>query len=170
VNQFDPEIILLSPSFSATDLQSFCQDFFDQSTPSKISILRQYGLERYSQLLGQMTASEENLHCLAKFLSQPERMKFPQLQGTNLVGLDLRGTNMIRANFTHANLQNCCLQGADIIFGNFTHANLTNADLQGCTLNEACWNESIVVNCNFSGTKGVLPSQQQLLLLGGAVF
>jgi uncharacterized protein YjbI with pentapeptide repeats len=97
-------------------------------------------------------------------------MKFPQLQGTDLVGLDLSNTNMIRANFTEANLQNCNLQGADIIFGNFTRANLTQADLQGCTLNETCWQESIVTDCILSGSKGIPLRQQQMLLSKGAIF
>jgi uncharacterized protein YjbI with pentapeptide repeats len=151
---------------SATDFQTFC----DRSNEQKITVLQQYGLERYSQLLCQLTPTEGNLRCLMKFFSQPDRMKFPQLQGTDLVGLDLRHTNLIRANFTDANLQGCCLADADIIFGNFTRANLTQANLQGCTLHEACWQESIVANCNFVGSKGILPTQQQMLLARGAVF
>lgn len=97
-------------------------------------------------------------------------MKFPQLQGTDLTGLDLSSTNMIRADFTAANLQNCNLQGADIIFGNFTRANLTQANLQGCTLNEACWQDSIVINCLLSGSQGIPPTQKQVLTAKGAIF
>jgi uncharacterized protein YjbI with pentapeptide repeats len=92
------------------------------------------------------------------------------MQGTNLVGLDLSNTNMIRANFTDANLQNCNLQGADIIFGNFTRANLTQANLQQCTLNETCWQESIVTGCILTNSKGILLDQQQILLTKGAIF
>lgn len=97
-------------------------------------------------------------------------MKFPQLQGTDLVGLDLSQTNMIRANFTDANLQNCNLQGADIIFGNFTRTNLTQANLQGCTLNETCWQDSIVLDCILRNSKGIPLWQQQGLLTKGAIF
>jgi uncharacterized protein YjbI with pentapeptide repeats len=155
---------------SNSNLQTFCQDFCDQSNDQKVAILQQDGLERYSQLLCQLTSSPGNLRCLMKFFSQPDRMKFPQLQGTDLTGLDLSGTNLIRANFTEANLEGCNLQGADLIFGNFTNTNLSSANLQGCTLNETCWNESIVINCNFAGTKGIPLSQQQLLMARGAIF
>jgi Pentapeptide repeats (8 copies) len=161
---------VLPSTFSATELQTFCQDFCDRSPPQKVVILRQYGLERYSQLLCQLRPSPENLRCLGKFFIQPDRLKFPQLQGTDLGGLDLSNTNMIRANFTEANLQNCNLQGADIIFGNFTRANLTQANLQGCTLNESCWQESIVIDCLLSGSKGIPPAQKQVLLTRGAIF
>jgi Pentapeptide repeats (8 copies) len=161
---------MLPSSFSAIDLLTFCQDFCDQSSPQKVMILRQYGLERYSQLLCQLRPSPGNLRCLGKFFTQPERMKFPQLQGTDLGGLDLSNTNMIRANFTEANLQNCNLQGADIIFGNFTRTNLTQANLQRCTLNETCWQESIVTNCILSGSKGIPLGQQQMLVTKGAIF
>ena len=157
-------------SFSEIDLPAFCQDFCDQSPPHKVVILRQYGLERYSQLLCQLKPSPGNLRCLGKFFTQPDRMKFPQLQGTDLGGLDLSNTNMIRANFTEANLQNCNLQGADIIFGNFTRANLTQANLQGCTLHETCWQESIVIDCLLSDGKGIPLSQKQVLLTKGAIF
>jgi uncharacterized protein YjbI with pentapeptide repeats len=161
--------VLPSP-FSAADLQAFCQDFCDRSHSTKTAILRQYGLERYSQLLSQLQPTPENLRCLGKFFTQPDRMKFPQLQGTNLTGLDLSNTNMIRANFTDANLQGCLLPGADIIFGNFTRTNLTQANLQGCTLHETCWQESIVVDCILFESKGLPPSQQQILLSKGAIF
>jgi hypothetical protein len=161
---------VLPSTFSATELQTFCQDFCDRSPAQKVVILRQYGLERYSQLLCQLEPSPGNLHCLEKFFTQPGRMKFPQLQGTDLAELDLSNTNMIRANFTGANLQNCNLQGADIIFGNFTRANLTQANLQGCTLNETCWQESIVTDCLLCDSKGITPWQQQVLLTKGAIF
>jgi Pentapeptide repeats (8 copies) len=153
-----------------TDQQAFCQDFCDRSHSQKVLILRQYGLERYGKLLCQLPPSLGNLRCLGKFFAQPDRMKFPQLQGTDLAGLDLSNTNMIRANFTDANLQNCNLQGADIIFGNFTRANLTQANLQRCTLNEACWQDSIVLDCILSGSKGIPLWQQQVLLTKGAIF
>jgi Pentapeptide repeats (8 copies) len=161
---------VLPSTFSATELQTFCQDFCDRSLTQKVVILRQYGLERYSQLLCQFIPSPGNLSCLGKFFTQPNRMKFPQLQGTDLVGLDLSNTNMIRANFTDANLQNCNLQGADIIFGNFTRTNLTQANLQGCTLNEACWQDSIVTECVLVASKGIPLGQQQVLLTKGAIF
>ncbi len=161
---------VLPSKFSATELQTFCQDFCDRSSPQKVLILRQYGLERYGQLLCQLIPSPGNLRCLEKFFTQPDRMKFPQLQGTDLVGLDLSNTNMIRANFTEANLQSCNLQGADIIFGNFTRANLTQANLRGCTLNETCWQDSIVTNCLLSDSQGIPSGQQQMLLTKGAIF
>lgn len=161
---------MLPPTFSANELPAFCQDFCDQSPAQKVIILRKYGLERYSQLLCQLKPSSGNLHCLGRFFTQSGRIKFPQLQGTDLAELDLSNTNMIRANFTAANLQNCNLQGADIIFGNFTAANLTQANLQGCTLNEVCWQDSIVTDCLLFGSKGIALSQQQALLIRGAVF
>jgi Pentapeptide repeats (8 copies) len=161
---------VLPSTFSETELQDFCQDFCDRSPSQKILILRQYGLERYAQLLSQLSPVPENLRCLGRFFTQPDRLKFPQLQGADLSGLNLSNTNMIRANFTAANLQNCNLQGADIIFGNFTRANLNRASLQDCTLNETCWQAAIITGCVFTGSKGIPLGQQQMLVNQGAIF
>jgi uncharacterized protein YjbI with pentapeptide repeats len=150
----------------AIDLIKFCHS----DREIKQQILTQQGLQRYSQLLCQLTITEGNLSCLARFFSQPDRQKFPQLQHTDLTQLDLNQTNMIRANFTGANLQGCSLQNADIIFGNFTQANLTNADLSGSTLHEATWKQAIVTNSRLINTKGITPQQQLKLAARGAIF
>jgi uncharacterized protein YjbI with pentapeptide repeats len=153
-------------SLISIDPQEFCAS----DRPTKEQVLHQYGLQRYSQLLCQLTNTPGNLACLGRFFSHPDRQKFPQLQNTNLAYLDLSHTNLIRGNFTAANLQNCNLQQADIIFGNFTRANLTNADLSGSTLNESIWEGAIVTNCRFTNTKGITPQQQQQLTDQGAIF
>jgi uncharacterized protein YjbI with pentapeptide repeats len=144
--------------------------FCASDSPTKERILHHYGLQRYSQLLCQLTNTPGNLECLGRFFSNPDRQKFPQLQHTNLAHLDLSHTNLIRGNFTNADLQGCNLQQADIIFGNFTRTNLTNADLSGSTLNETIWEGAIVLNCRFINTKGITPQQQHQLTDQGAIF
>ena len=111
-------------------------------------LLRQRGLERYSQLLAQMPATPRNLSCLEKFLSGASQIKFPPLQETDLVGLDLSGFNLIRANFTDADLRGANFQGADLLFANFTRADLSGASLRGATLQEAWWTEAIIQGCD----------------------
>jgi uncharacterized protein YjbI with pentapeptide repeats len=145
-------------------------EFLESAPHKKLSILDRLGLKRYAQLLLQMPLTTENIQCVAQILTQPDRVKFPQLMGTNLVGLNLGGVNFIRANLTGANLQGCCLRDADLIFGNFTNADLTNADLQGATLNETLWNNAIVVNCNFSHAIGLTACQIQDLRSRGGIF
>jgi uncharacterized protein YjbI with pentapeptide repeats len=146
------------------------QDFCTSDRPTQEQILRQLGLQRYSQLLCQLVATPGNLACVGRFLQHPDRQKFPQLQNTSLAHLDLSHTNLIRGNFTGADLQGCNLQQADIIFGNFTSTDLTSADLSGATLNETTWEGASVTNCRFTSTKGITPHQQQQLTDRGAIF
>jgi hypothetical protein len=153
-------------------LDPFCtaREFCRQPLATKLLLLRQRGLERYGQLLGQMPATPGNLACLEKFLSGSSQIKFPPLQGTDLVGLDLSGCNLIRANLMDADLRGANLAAADVMFGNLMRANLQGANLQGATLQEVRWSGAIVQNCDLRQTKGIAPQQQQLLREGGAIF
>jgi uncharacterized protein YjbI with pentapeptide repeats len=145
-------------------------DFCQQPAATKLLLLRQQGLERYGQLLGQMRATPGNLACLEKFLSGSSQIKFPPLQGTNLAGLDLSGCNLIRANLTDADLRGANLAAADMMFGNLTRADLRDANLQGATLQEVRWSGAIVQGCDLRHTKGIAPPQQQWLRESGAIF
>jgi uncharacterized protein YjbI with pentapeptide repeats len=146
------------------------QEFCQQSAELKLAILQQLGLERYGQLLSQLPATPGNIACLEKIFSQPDQMKFPQLQSTQLVNLDLQGTNLIRANFTDADLRGCCLQAADVMFGNFTRTDLRGANLQAATLYEARWLATQVEGCDLRGAKGIGPAQRQWLQEQGAIL
>jgi uncharacterized protein YjbI with pentapeptide repeats len=145
-------------------------DFCEQLIATKLEILQQLGLERYGKLLSQLPPTPGNLACVEKFLTQPGRMKFPQLQGTQLAGLDLRSTNLIRANFTDSDLRGCCLKDADVMFGNFTRADLRGANLQGATLYETQWCAAQVEDCDLRSAKGIAPAQQQWLQEQRAIF
>ena len=145
------------------------QRFLEKSVSERLEILKALGLKRY-QFLTQMPLTESNILVIMRFLGSPERVKFPQLQGAELAGLDLQGVNWIRGNLTGANLQNCCLMKADLIFVNFTQADLRNADLRGATLNESIWLETQVEGCHLAGTIGLTTAQRQELRQKGAIF
>jgi hypothetical protein len=146
------------------------RDFCQQPVATKLLLLKQRGLERYSKLLSQMQATPGNLACLEQFLSGSSQIKFPTLQGTDLAGLDLSGFNLIRANLTDADLRGAYLIAADMMFSNLTRANLQGANLQGATLQEVRWSGAIVQDCDLRHTKGIAPHQQQWLRENGAIF
>jgi uncharacterized protein YjbI with pentapeptide repeats len=163
-------MVSVAPTLPESNQLCTAQDFCQQPLATKQFLLRQLGLERYGQLLSQLQPTPGNLACLEKFLSRPHQIKFPSLQGTDLEGLNLSDTNLIRADFTDANLRGCHLENADVMFGNFSRADLRGANLKGATLQEARWLEAIVGGCDLRGSKGIAPSQQQQLLTHGAIF
>ncbi|MFA9202214.1 MAG: pentapeptide repeat-containing protein [Candidatus Nanopelagicaceae bacterium] len=152
------------------DPLDICQEFLSRSTPQRFETLQNMGLERYHQLLCHLTATEANYRCLRRFLINPHQVKFPQLQGADLRGLNLQQMNLVRAKFNQALLQGCCLRSADLIFGDFTGADLSNADLRGCTVNESQWRDAVVTHCDLRGTVGLTPQQQQVLYQKGAIL
>jgi uncharacterized protein YjbI with pentapeptide repeats len=152
------------------DPTTLCQQFLSQSSPQRLEILQQLGLERYQQLLCFLSPTAANQQCLLRFFTNPQQVKFPQLQGANLSGLDLQGMNLIRAKFNNAQLVQCCLRSADLIFGDFSGANLTAADLRGCTINETQWYEAIVFHCDLRQTIGLTAQQQHSLQQQGAIL
>lgn len=145
-------------------------DFLGSSIDRRLQWLDRLGLLRYAKLLTQMKLSEGNITCVAQFLSDPARIKFPQLIGTDLAGLKLDEMNLIRANLTGANLLGTCLQEADLIFGNFSQANLSGADLQGATLNETIWMQTIVDGCDFRDAIGLTLTEIGDLRSRGGIF
>jgi uncharacterized protein YjbI with pentapeptide repeats len=154
----------------ASDSIDICQEFLSQSVSQRLKTLQNMGLERYHQLLCHLTSTEANYQCLRRFLIHPHQVKFPQLQGADLRGLNLQQMNLVRAKFNQSLLQGCCLRSADLIFGDFTGADLSNADLRGCTVNESQWNDAVVTRCDLRGTLGLTFPQQQLLRHQGAIL
>jgi Pentapeptide repeats (8 copies) len=152
------------------DPTDICWQFLNQSVAQRLETLQILGLERYQQLLCQLSPTVANQECLRRFLVNPQRVKFPQLQGADLAGLNLQRMNLIRVKFNNAQLQNCCLRFADLIFGDFTGANLSAADLRGCTLNEAQWSHAIMIRCDLRGAVGITSQQQQVLRQNGAII
>jgi hypothetical protein len=146
------------------------REFLKSSIDRRVQILQDLGLVRYAKLLTQMQPSAGNITCVERFLSDPSRIKFPQLMGVDLTGLKLDGVNFIRANLTDANLTRCCFQDADLMFGNFLRANLSDANLRGATLNETKWADAIVSGCDFRGAIGLTLSQVGELRSRGGVF
>ena len=149
--------------------QIFCLEFLEKTPQERLEILKKLGLSRYN-FLTKLPLTQANLTCVIRFLGNPKRVKFPNLQGADLGGLNLEGVNFIRGNLTGANLQNSCLIKADLLFVNFTNANLTNADLTAATLNETIWLNAIVEGCNLKNTTGLTQQQQQELTRRGAKF
>jgi uncharacterized protein YjbI with pentapeptide repeats len=154
----------------ASDSMDICQEFLSQPISQRLKILQNMGLERYHQLLCHLAFTEANYQCLHRFLIHPHQVKFPQLQGADLRGLNLQKMNLVRAKFNQAQLQGCCLRSADLIFGDFTGADLSNADLRGCTINESQWRDAIVTHCDLRDTVGLTPQQQQVLRQKGAIL
>lgn len=146
-----------------------CLEFLEKTPPDRLEILKKLGLGRY-EFLTKLPLTEANITCVMRFLGNPKRVKFPNLQGADLAGLNLEGVNFIRGNLTDANLQNTCLIKADLLFVNFTNANLTNADLTAATLNETIWLNTIVEGCNLKNTTGLTLQQRQDLTRRGAIF
>ncbi|HEY9809054.1 MAG TPA: pentapeptide repeat-containing protein [Halomicronema sp.] len=144
-------------------------EFLEKSPEERLKILKKLGLSRY-EFLTKLPVSPVNITCVMRFLGNPTRVKFPNLQGAELAGLNLQGVNFIRGNLTDSNLQNTCLINADLLFVNFTNANLTNADLTGATLNETIWLKALVEGCKLKNTIGLTLQQQQDLSQRGAIF
>lgn len=142
-------------------------DFLEKTPQERVEVLKKMGLGRY-KFLTKLPLTEANILCVMGFLGNPKRVKFPNLQGADLAGLNLEGVNFIRGNLTGSNLQNTCLINADLLFANFTKANLTNADLTGATLNETIWLNAIVEGCNLKNTIGLTQNQLQDLIQRGA--
>ncbi|MGD1902804.1 MAG: pentapeptide repeat-containing protein [Geitlerinemataceae cyanobacterium] len=130
--------------------------------------LRAIGLGRY-RFLTQLAASTANEICVARFLERPEVVKFPDLRGADLAGLDLRGVNFIRGKLGGADLSGCDLREADLLFANFSRTKLREADLRGATLDRTVWTEAIVSGCDLSDTRGLTPAQRQNLAKRGAI-
>jgi uncharacterized protein YjbI with pentapeptide repeats len=154
----------------AIENENLAIEFLNSTVADRLSLLKKLGLERYDRLLTQMSLTEGNIVCVARFLNNLEHVKFPQLMDTDLAGSNLDRVNLIRANLTGANLQGCSFRDADLIFGNFTHADLTNADLTGATLNQTIWNRTLVTGCNFSQTIGLTLTQIRELRSRGGIF
>jgi hypothetical protein len=131
--------------------------------------LQSLGLGRYAPLLSHLSNTPANITGVARFLSYPDRVKFPDLRSVDLSGLDLAGFNLIRAQLHNANLRGANLRHADLLFANFSGADLTHADLNGATLNQTIWTAAIVDGCDLRATKGLTPAQSHQLARRGAI-
>lgn len=151
------------------DLRDRAIYFLEQTPLQRRQILQKLGIARYN-FLTQMRLNEANINCIIRFLSNPNQVKFPNLSGADLSGLNLDSVNLIRGNLSNANLQGSSLVNADLLFANFTKANLINADLSGATLNETIWLDALVNNCQLGIGTGLSQQQRKDLQLRGARF
>lgn len=151
------------------ELEQRCRNFLQQTRQKRLEILQHLGLARYN-FLTQIPLTNSNIACIRGFFARPEQTKFPQLQNTELSGLNLNEANFIRANLTGAKLVNTSLVNADLIFANFTAANLTDANLTGATLNQTIWQDTVVTNCQLGDGIGLSPRLKLDLLHRGAIF
>ncbi|WP_287129661.1 pentapeptide repeat-containing protein [Candidatus Cyanaurora vandensis] len=152
------------------DLKTRSQKFLQQSPHERLTQLRLVGLARYGDFLTQMPLTEANVRCVMGFLADPTRVKFPQLAGATLAGLDLTGVNFIRGDLRGADLRGSRLYRADLIFAYFDGADLTGADLTGATCHRTQWQGAQVVGCRFGAGVGLTPTQQADLQARGAVL
>ncbi len=143
------------------DLYYTCTEFLKQHPQQRLVLLKQLGIARYADFLTQMPLTEANIICVMRFLSNPDRVKFPNLQEADLSSLNLDGVNLIRGDLSNANLSASSLINADLIFANFTKADLRNAELQGATLNETIWLGALVDQCNFGAGIGLTHEQHR---------
>lgn len=143
---------------------------FLQATPKdRRHWLHALGLGRYIPLLSHLANTPANITGVARFLTHPDRVKFPDLRSMDLSGLDLSSVNLIRAQLHHASLKGAKLCDADLIFANFSAADLTQADLSGATLNQTIWNATIVEGCDLRGAKGLTATLSHQLAEKGAI-
>ena len=145
-----------------------CTQFLEQNAQQRLLTLNKLGLARYD-FLTQIPLTEANIACVMRFFSNPNQVKFPNLQGADLSGLVLDGVNFIRGNLTGANLRGSRLLEADLIFANFTGADLRAADLRGATLNETEWSAALVAGCNLGTGIGLTKQQHTDLNVRGAI-
>jgi uncharacterized protein YjbI with pentapeptide repeats len=83
--------------------------------------------------------------------TNPNKIKFLDLSGTNLRGADLIGANLNRANLIEANLNRADLNRANLIEANLYGANLYGANLYGAILNGADLNGANLDGANLYG-------------------
>ncbi|MEM9567828.1 MAG: pentapeptide repeat-containing protein [Cyanobacteria bacterium P01_E01_bin.34] len=133
-------------------------------------ILDRLGLSRYGDILLPMQASDANITCVERFLTAPDRVKFPQLQGADLSNLALNNVNLIRADLTGTNLRESSLQTADLLFAIAIASDVRGADLRGATLSRTIWTNALVENCNFGAGKGLTNRQREELRGRGGRF
>ncbi|AGY60260.1 pentapeptide repeat-containing protein [Gloeobacter kilaueensis] len=154
----------------AFDVRAFAARFLAQPAPDRLRTLQQLGLSRYSLFLTQMALTPANIVVAARFLGNPDRVKFPDLRGVELAGLDLSGVNWIRGDLSSADLHHCKLIRADLLFVRFDRANLSGADLGGATLNETRWSGTLVDGCHFGTGHGLTAAQRYDLQARGGQF
>ena len=152
------------------ELYFTCTEFLKQNPQQRLVLLNQLGIARYADFLTQIRLNEANINCVMRFFSNPSKVKFPNLKGADLSGLNLDGVNLIRGDLSSANLSGSSLINADLIFANFTKADLRNANLRGATLNETIWLGALVDQCNFGTGIGLTHEQCKDLKVRGARF
>lgn len=157
-------------NFTTGNLYRTCTEFLEQSSEKRLLILKDLGIARYADFLTQMPFTEANVVCVMRFFKDTSRVKFPNLRGADLSGLNLDGVNFIRGDLSGANLRGSRLLEADLLFANFTGADLRDADLRGATLNETIWTNALVKGGNFGTGIGLTNEQRRDLKIRGASF
>ncbi len=146
------------------------EQFLNADRDRRSQILDLLGLSRYGDILLPMQVSDANIICVERFLSAPDRVKFPQLQGADLSHLALNNINLIRADLSGTNLRESSLQAADLLFAKAIAADFRGADLRGATLSRTVWTGALVENCHFGDGSGLTNRQMEELRGRGARF
>ncbi|BAC89928.1 pentapeptide repeat-containing protein [Gloeobacter violaceus] len=144
--------------------------FLELAPEERRRVLKALGLNRYSSFLVPMSSSEANIVCVSRFLRHPERVKFPDLRGVELSGLDLAEINWIRGDLSGADLRGCGLVRANLLFARLEDANLGGADLRGATLAETVWTGATVSGCRFGAGLGLGEAARRDLTARGGLF
>ncbi|MGK7912232.1 MAG: pentapeptide repeat-containing protein [Synechococcus sp.] len=149
---------------------TLAEQFLNADRDRRRQILDRIGLSRYGDILLPMRLSAVNIMCVERFLSAPERVKFPQLQEADLSRLVLEDVNLIRADLTGTNLRESSLQNGNLLFAKAIGADFRGANLRGATLSRTVWTNALVKGCCFGNGNGLSQSQREELQRRGAQF
>lgn len=95
------------------------------------------------------------------------QLKNCDLREVDLHGADLRGCNLSLSNLSGAVLSGALLSGSDLEGADFTGADLRDADLSHCALSATRFDGARVEGAVFTGSWGLVESQQRYLESSG---
>lgn len=90
-------------------------------------------------------------------------LKDCDLRGVDLAGHDLRRANLSLSDLSGADLSGANLAGADLEGADLSHADLSHADLSGAFLSATRFEGARVVGAVFSGSSGLLETEERYL-------
>lgn len=97
-------------------------------------------------------------------------LKNCDLSGVDLAGADLRESNLSLSILTGASLAGADLSGSDLEGADFTRADLTGADLSDTALSATRFDGARLEGAIFTGSRGLLESQERNLESAGIDF
>ena len=155
-----PVVSIRKPIKDKNSSPQHCRQPLDYQTNRKYSTALQLLFQRNDKL-----ANAIGLTDLIKLrqggLVDPTRID-TMIVGLDLVGIplnraNLQGANLQRIEFTGANLQDANLQEADLENANLQEADLENANLKGADLKDAKLQEANLEGANLEGVKNLDP-------------